>query len=105
MKKESPTKKVTIFLKRHRAPAQVQEALDYIIADLEKYGRTTTKNGKASRYLSFRMRQQKNNDKIFFTWNRKNQSIITLNTETRLEKISNNKIRLIYEGHLKKKDK
>jgi len=105
MKKEPPTKKLTIHLKRSSAPAQVRMALDCIIIELEKYGRTITTNGKASRYLAYRMRYPKDEQKIFFTWSKQHhQSIIALNTKTRLERISDNKIRLIYEGHLKKKE-
>jgi len=106
MKKEPPTKKLTIHLKQNTAPAQVKKSLDLILRELEKYGRTITNNGKASRYLAYRMRYPKEDQKIFFTWSKKHhQSVIALNTETRLERISDNKIRLIYEGHLKKKDK
>ena len=106
MQKEPPTKKLTIHLKRNNAPAQVRKALDLIIRELELYGRTTTTNGKASRYLSYRMRYPKNDEKIFFTWSKQHhKSIIALDTETRLEKISDNKVRLIYEGHFKKKNK
>ena len=105
MKKEPPTKKLTIHLKRNSAPAQVRKSLDLIIHELEQYGRTVTTNGKASRYLSYRMRFPKDDKKIFFTWNKQHhQSIITLDTATKLECISPNKIRLIYKGYFKKKD-
>jgi len=105
MQKEPPTKKLTIHLKRSSAPAQVRLALDHIIYELEHYGRTTTSNGKASRFLSYRMRYPKNDEKIFFTWSKQHhRSIITLDTETRLEQISPNKIRLIHKRHIKEKE-
>jgi len=99
------TKKVTIFLKKNNAPAQVRKALDHILYELEHYGRTITPNGKASRYLSFRMKYPKENQKIFFTWCKQHhQSIIALAPETKLERVSDNKVKLIYEGFMQKKE-
>ena len=91
------------MLKRHKAPAHVQQAIDSIIRDLEIYGRTTTTNGKASRFLSYRMRYPKKLGQIYIQWLPKQKcSLIALEKDYKIEVISPNKIRLIYEGTLSK---
>jgi len=96
----------TIILKRHKAPAHIQHALDAILNDLEQYGRSITTNGQASRYLSYRLREPKNQEKIYFQWHKNVQkSVITLSQNTKLERISPNKIRLIHQRIIEKKGK
>jgi len=98
--------KRTIILKRNKAPAHIQNALDAIIADLEQYGRSITTNGHASRYLQYRLKEPKHQEKIYFQWHRNIQkSVITLSQTTKLERLSPNKIRLIHHREVKKKDK
>jgi len=93
--------KKVIILKKQKAPHQVRDAIDAIIRDLEIYGRTTTPNGKASRYLSFRMRNQKNKQ-IYFKWLPEcKKSIIALEKGYKLIRLSDNKVKLIYTGELK----
>ena len=95
-----------VILKRHKAPAEIQKAIDMILHDLEQYGRSTTTNGKASRYLSYRLRYHKNQGKIYFRWMgdyKPPRSLIALEPETKLEILSDNKVKLVYERKLKKK--
>jgi len=95
--------KKTIMLKRHKATHVVQEALDAIIRDLELYGRTTTENGSASRFLSYRMKYPKEREQIYFHWMPQHKkSLIALKTGIKLVRISKNKVRLVYEGELEK---
>lgn len=87
--------KITIFLKKSKAPEHIQRALDAIIYELEHYGRAITNNGSASRYLALKMRQPKNFEYIYFGWNKQNQkSMICLAHNVMLEKVNDNKIRI-----------
>ena len=95
----------TIMLKRHKAPIEIQRAIDMILNDLEQYGRSTTTNGKASRFLAYRMVYPKRQGKIYFRWMgdyKPPRSLIALEPETKLEIISKHKIRLIHERKTKK---
>jgi len=95
--------KTTIMLKRSKAPHKVREAIDSIIRDLEIHGRTTTTNGKASRFLSYRMKYPKNKEQIYFKWLPEcKKSLIALEKGYKLVRISENKIRLVYVGEFKK---
>jgi len=95
----------TIMLKRSKIPYQVQQALDAILRDLELHGRTTTTNGKAAHYLSHRMKYPKKDGLIYFRWlsdYNPQRHLIALETNYKLIRISNNKIRLVYESEFKK---
>jgi len=92
--------KITIMLKRTRAPAYVRHSFDAILKDLEQHGRTVTENTKASRFLSYRFKTPKKNGKIYFK--RLNEcnppkSLIALEPNVKLKRVSPNKVRLIYE--------
>jgi len=90
--------KITIMLKRTKCPAHIQRALDQILFELEKYGRAHTTNGTASRFLAHRMKTPKNQEKVYFSWNKQHQkSIITLAADTSLERVSDNKVKIIYQ--------
>ena len=89
---------ITIFLKKSKTPAHIQRALDQILYDLERYGRTITSNGYESRYLSYKMRKPKNDKQIYFGWNKFDQkSMISLKPGAKIERVSDTKVRLIYE--------
>jgi len=90
----------TIMLKKSKLPPFVQEALDAIVYDLERHGRTTTSNGKASRYLSYRMRQYKKNNQIIIKWIPELKgSVVMLKPGVSLTRVSENKVRLEIENN------
>ena len=98
--------KKVIILKRNKAPAHIQKALDLILYELEHYGRAITTNGSASRYLAYRLKEPKKQQKIYFQWHKQYQkSIITLSQNTHIERISKNKIRLIHKQDFGEKKK
>ena len=86
----------TIFIKKSRVPLHVQKSIDQILHNLEKHGRASTTNGRASRYLSFRFNKQpKIEDSIVFWWHKKyNKSFIQLSPTTKLVRINDNKVRI-----------
>lgn len=105
MKTQAP-EKITVCLKKNNAPAHIKKALDMIIYELEHFGRTSTNCGAASRFLSQRMKSPKNQEKIYFSWNKQHQkSMITLATSTKLERVSSNKVRLVYQKSFLPKNK
>ena len=87
--------KTIIYLKRSKASDVVKKSLDQIIHDLERYGRCTTDNGRASRFLSYRFQEQRHKSppQIYFKWHKKAHSIITLSPTVKLERLTPNKIR------------
>ena len=88
--------KITIALKKSKAPAHIQQSLDVILHELEHHGRAITNNGSASRFLAHKMKKPKNFEYIYFGWNKQNQkSMICLANNVKLERLSNNKIRII----------
>lgn len=89
----------TIMLKRSKLQPFVRNSLDAIVNDLELHGRSITTNGKASRYLSYRMRKPKNNNQIIIKWIPEiKSSIVMLKPGISLERISDNKIKLVIEN-------
>ena len=92
--------KKTVTLKRCKIPHHVQQALDAILRDLELHGRTTTTNGKAAHYLSHRMRYPKKDGLIYFRWMsdyKPQRHLIALEKGYKLVRVSDNKVRLVYE--------
>ena len=87
--------RITIALKKSKAPAHIQQALDLIIHELEHHGRAITTNGSASRYLAHRFKIPKNYEYVYFGWNKQNQkSMICLAHNVKLERVSDNKVRI-----------
>jgi hypothetical protein len=94
----------TIMLKRNKAPKDIQKAIDAIVDDLQNHRYAITPNGRASRFLAFRMQYPKKREQIYFNWMPKHEkSIIVLKKGFKLIKISKNKIRLVYESEFGKK--
>jgi len=90
--------KIIIALKKSKAPVHIQQSLDIILRELEDYGRAITDNGSASRFLAHRFKTPKNNGHIYFGWNKQYQkSMIVLKTGVKLERVSDNKVRIISE--------
>lgn len=90
--------KLTITLKASRAPEHIKQALDVILYELEQHGRAITNNGSASRYLAHRFRKPKNNEQVYFGWNKQNQkSMIVLASNVKLIRINDNKVKIICE--------
>ena len=97
------SERFTIALRKTKTPAHIQQALDMILYELEHFGRAITTNGSASRYLAHRLRQPKNNEYIYFGWNKQNQkSMIVLAHNVKLERIGDNKIKVIYIPNIEK---
>ena len=92
--------KTTVTLKRSKLPHKIQKSIDAIIHDLELYGRTTTTNSRAVRYLSYRMRYPKKDGLVYIKWlsdYNPQRHLIALDKGYKLIKISKNKLRLVYE--------
>lgn len=93
--------KKTIFLNITRAPAEVMRALDCIISDLEHYGRTTSFNGHASRYLGRKLNEHKKKGYIYISYLKEYnppRHLIALEKNYKVKKISNCKIKFEYES-------
>ena len=76
----------------------IETSLNQILSDLEQYGTSTIKNGKASRYLSRYVKQQKNQQQIFFSWNKQWQmSVIHIPPSVKIERIGTRKIKFLFQ--------
>lgn len=90
--------KRTIFIKQSKVPAEVKKALEAILTDLEKYGRTETSNGRAARFLAYRFRPYKKEGKIYIKWHPKQKkSVITLHKFASIEVVNPYKIKFKFK--------
>lgn len=92
--------KKVFILKKQKASPYVVKSIVSIIGQLEEHGRAITENGKASRFLSYRLKHPKDRGDIFFNSHnvkRERRSVITLKPGVRLVRINDNKIKLIYD--------
>ena len=95
-------KKIVISLKTTKAPEHIRRALDQILYELERYGRAITTNGSASRFLAYRCKRPKDKEHIYFGWNKQNQkSMIVLAKNVKLERINDNKVKILYTPEFK----
>lgn len=89
-----------IHLKKSKIPPQARQTLDAILYDLERYGRTTSNNGYVTRHLAYRMKYPRMNGHVFIRYvPEAKKSIIALDVNVKLERVSDNKVRLIYESN------
>ena len=74
----------TIYIKKPNS-IDVDKAINKILYDLSKYGRTVSNKGSASRYLSRVFEEERNNGDIYFSWNKQfKKSIISLSPDKKL---------------------
>jgi len=72
----------------------IEDSLNNILRDLEQYGRSSCKNGRASRYLSRFVKPQKENQEIFFSWNKQwRMSIIHLPPNVKITRIGSRQLK------------
>jgi len=87
-----------VVLTSSKVPAEVRTAIDAVVCDLEQYGRTTTTNHKAARYLQHKMREHKRMGLIYFRWlNDYNpqKSLIALEKGYGIKRLSDNKLKVV----------
>ena len=83
---------------KKNADQDVARSIKRIVAELEKHGRSVSMKGSAPRVLSRYLNDYVRKEKIYFSWNQKNnKSIISLPTNIKLIRIKNNRIKLIHQ--------
>lgn len=85
-----------IYLKRNKMPESVQRALDQVLYELERYGRSITSNGRVAQYLSYRFSKPRDEGLIYFVWSKRwRKSIIVLSPSVKLIRINSHKVKLV----------
>ena len=80
---------------RRSSSEDIDKSIKRILSELEKYGVAISSNGEASRYLSRYLNTQKNQEMIYFSWNKRwKKSVIHLPPEVKLIRIGDRKIKI-----------
>lgn len=91
-------KNKTIIVYRRKTEEEIKHIIKNIVHQLENYGRATSTNGRAVTAFSRFMEEPIRREHIYFDWNKMHRkSIITLPPSITLVRLSDNKIKLIFE--------
>ena len=88
----------SIVAYRKKTDVEVKHIINNILNQLENYGRAISNNGHAVRAFSRFMEEPIRREHIYFNYNKRHKmSVITLPPSIKLVRLSDNKIRLIFD--------
>ena len=91
-----------IMAYRKKTDIEVKNIINNILNQLENCGRATSNNGCAVRTFSRFMTEPIRREHIYFNYDKRHKkSVITLPPSIRLVRLSDNKIRLIFDNSSK----